>query len=180
MDLLLKKHGLRIFDVTRSPISGGSYVAYCDKFIRDRTNTYQTLKDQESKSAVYERSRWEQFGKDAESHKLALRELVFNNSDGRIAAYGASARSSTMMNYCNLNSDIIEFIIDKNTLKKGRWTPGTKIPIVGFEEGVQRLKGCANVFLGAWNFADEITKDLREASFEGRILCPLPRNPKII
>ena len=87
--------------------------------------------------------------------------------------YGASARSSTILNYLNLSAKEIEFIIDCNPLKQNLFTPGTDIPIVSYDKGLKKLKD-KNILLLAWNFEEEIVSDLRKSGFTGDIIVPLP------
>ena len=125
---------------------------------------------------------WIQFSKIAEKHSIDLKNLVLNevNSNGKIIAYGASARSSTILNYSGINSDHISMIIDKNPLKHGLLTAGSNIPIVSFEEGLEYIEGVDILLLLAWNFKDEIINELRMSGFKGKFIIPLPENPYML
>ena len=98
----------------------------------------------------------------------------------KIPAYGASARSSTLLNFCGISSEHISVVIDKNPLKNGLITAGSNIPIISFKDGVQDVKYEKKMLLLAWNFQDEIVKELRDSDFEGEFIIPLPGNPYIL
>ena len=70
------------------------------------------------------------------------------------------ARSSTLMNFAGISNSEIECIIDRNSIKHDLFTPGTNIPIVSYEEGIQKFNG-KHLLLLAWNFEDEVVRDLR-------------------
>ena len=99
---------------------------------------------------------------------------------GKIFGYGASARSSTLLNFSNINSKYLDFIIDKNMLKNKKLTPGTNIEILHpkniKKKVIAEYKYC---LLLAWNFKDEIIKDLKKLKFKGNIIVPLPKRIKI-
>ena len=95
-------------------------------------------------------------------------------------AYGASARSSTLLNFCGITSEHISIVIDKNPLKDGLITAGSNIPMVSFEGGIKNIKNQKQILLLAWNFQDEIVKELREFDFKGEFIIPLPGNPYIL
>ena len=114
------------------------------------------------------------FGHNSKIHAEKLKGLIAKKvKDGPLAAYGASARSSTLLNFCKINNSEIEFIIDKNKIKHGLYTPGTSIPIISFEEGIKRLES-KKLLLLAWNFKDEIISDLRSNSFKNVVIVPFP------
>ncbi len=91
--------------------------------------------------------------------------------------YGASARSSTLLNYLKLNNKTISKIIDANPLKKNLFTPGSNIKIsLPYKKVINRSDV---ILLLAWNFKNEILKNLKKMKFKGDIIIPLP-NIKII
>ena len=108
-----------------------------------------------------------------------LKQMVIH-SDKKIPAYGASARSSTLLNFCGINNRHISVVIDKNPMKNGLMTAGSNIPIVSLEEGLEEIKTSEKILLLAWNFRDEIIQELRRAGFSGKFIVPLPGDPYII
>ena len=172
---LLNQYGLIPFDLTQSPISGGSLVIYFSKSQREQTSQLLDAVKKEKDNKTNELETWKNFATACEKHanelKLIVEKYKFN---GPVIAYGASARSSTMLNYAGLNSEVIDYVIDKNPLKHGRYTPGTNIPIISFDEGKKLFNNCGSILLLAWNFEKEITEELRANGYTGSIIVPLP------
>ena len=90
-----------------------------------------------------------------------------------IAGVSAPAKGMTLLNYCRIGTETLDFITEKATLKIGKYTPGSHIPIVGDSELVKRMPDYA--LLLAWNFADEIMKNLDEYRRKGgKFIIPIP------
>ena len=175
MIYLLNLYGLNPFDLTRSPISGGSLVIYFSKNQRKQTVELTNAIKKEKDNKINELQTWLDFAAACEKHAKELKSIVQEHkTKGPVIGYGASARSSTMLNYAELNSEVIDCIIDKNPLKHGRYTPGTNIPIISFEEGKKLFNTCGSILLLAWNFEKEITEELRANGYTGTIIVPLP------
>lgn len=177
---LLKEYGLKSFDLTRSPISGGSLVIYFSKNQREQSVELKEALTLEEKNKTNELKTWQDFAKACAVHAKDLKEIVKKHKEnGTIIGYGASARSSTMLNYAGLNNEVIDYVIDKNHLKHGRYTPGTNIPIISFEEGKNLFDKCASILLLAWNFEKEIVEELRANGYKGSIILPLPNKIRV-
>ena len=182
IEALLIKHGLYIFDVSLSPISGGSWVVYFSKDNRDKSDVFYEAKNSEIEILYNQKTSWIEFSKNAKSHASQLTDIVLNQvkNHGKIVAYGASARSSTLLNYCGICSEHISAVIDKNPLKQGLMTAGSNIPIVSFEDGLRLIKESNIILLLAWNFKDEIIEELRLSGYKGKFIIPLPGEPYIL
>jgi SAM-dependent methyltransferase len=179
MARLFAQVGLHPFDVMRSPISGGSWVLFLSKDPgRDRGAAAAAL-EAERTSGIDRLDTWQAFGDRSRAHATRLQEMVAGVGRDLIG-YGASARSSTLLNFCGLRSPQIRAVIDRNPLKHGMLTPGTAIPIVSFEEGLGMLGPEEVVLLLSWNLKDEIIRDLRSEGFAGRIIVPLPCEPEVL
>ena len=162
------------FDLLISPISGGSLVLFFSKLKKEKSETLKKMISEEKKLKLNDLKTWNEFAIKSKKHSGDLKKIVEEYSiKSKLIGYGASARSSTMLNCSQINSNHIEYIIDKNPLKKGLITPGTDIPIVTFTEGIKGAKN-RNVLLLAWNFKSEIVTELRENGFTGDIIVPLP------
>ena len=180
LEFLLNKFGLFVFDVVQSPISGGSIVMYAQKQKLKETDAVAYYRDREMAERINEYSTWEQFAARSMEHRKKFTDLLTGYVDaGKIlVGWGASARSSTMLNFCGIDSRLLPAIIDMNPLKQGKFTAGSRIPIVGPEEGLARNPD--TIVLTGWNFADEIMKIAREKfGFQGSFIKPLPNEPKI-
>lgn len=177
---LLKKYDLNVFDVTKSPISGGSLVIYFSKQVKEASKQLVEALNLEEKNKTNDLQTWINFSDASSLHAKELKKVVEKyKANGPVIGYGASARSSTMLNYAGLNSSYIDFIIDKNPLKQGRYTPGTNIPIISFDRGKELFDKCSCILLLAWNFENEIIADLRVSGYMGSIIVPLPNKIRI-
>ena len=176
---LIERYDLYIYDVMPSPISGGSWVVYFSKTKKQKSVKLLDLEQFELKNKTNSYKSWESFSEKVNQHARKLREMVIHE-DKKILAYGASARSSTLLNFCRITSKHISSVIDKNPLKKGLMTAGSNIPIISFEEGLKDIQDAEKILLLAWNFQDEIVKDLRESGFKGEFIIPLPGDPYIL
>ena len=110
----------------------------------------------------------------------ALRALLaeIKHGGGRVAAYGAAAKGATLLNYVGLDTDAIDFVVDRNPHKQGKYMPGARIPILAPEALLERRPDA--VLLLAWNFADEIATQQREyLDRGGRFIVPVPE-PKLV
>ena len=97
--------------------------------------------------------------------------LILNNN--KIAIYGASGKGQSLIQFCRLDNNIIEYVVDKSSLKHHKMTPGSHIPIYPTEYIYENIPDV--ILLCAWNFADEILKqEKRFISLGGKILHPLP------
>ena len=173
---LLHMHDLYIYDLMYSPISGGSWVVYFSKNKKPKSKKLLEIEKKELYNQLNKFSRWKEFSDSVLSHADRIKEVVFNKGK-KIPAYGASARSSTLLNFCGINSEHISVIIDKNPLKEGLYTAGSNIPIVSFQDGQDEIKKSNQILLLAWNFKDEIISELRKVGFKGQFIIPLPGNP---
>lgn len=176
---LLEKYKLFVFDIMPSPISGGSWVIYFSKNRRPLTNELQAVIELERNKNINTLESWQNFAIAVKSHAKNLKKEIYDY-DKKILAYGASARSSTLLNYCNLNSEKIGAVMDKNPMKQGLYTPGTNIPIISFEDGIKDIEKVEVILLLAWNFKDEIITELRASGFKGKFIIPLPSDPYIL
>jgi SAM-dependent methyltransferase len=177
---LLSSHSLFLFDVAESPISGGSLVAYFSKSKRDKTNTLNNKLKWEKDNGIASLEAWQSFAKKSHEHRKKLKLLIdCEISLGKkLIGYGASARSSTLLNFSEINHNHLLCIADQNPLKHNKYTPGTNILIVSPEEALKHKP--STIVILAWNFKDEIIQDLREKGFFGNVIIPLPKDPYIM
>jgi len=172
---LLERFGLSPFDVEVSPISGGSLVVYFSKTSRARTAGYDAMLTRERDLGVGEAQPWHEFAARSQRHATALLELVESRRTAgqRVIGYGASARSSTLLNFCGINSRHLDVVADRAPLKHHTYTPGTDIPIVPPSEAFATPPDV--VLLLGWNFREEILGQIRtEHGWRGEVIVPLP------
>ena len=114
--------------------------------------------DQERERGLFEESTYDAFRERVERNREELTTLLHEvKADGkRIAGYGASARGNTLLNYFGIGTDLLDYIVDRNPLKHGLYSPGMHIPVLGVEQLVEDPPDY--LLLIAWNFADEIIR----------------------
>ena len=177
---LFKKFGLYPFDVNKSPISGGSLVLYFSKSKLNRTNKLKQYYDLELKNKINSYKTWKKFSISSIKHAKKLKNLIKEiKKTNKLFGYGASARSSTLLNFSKINNNFLDFIIDKNLLKNDKFTAGTDIKINEPNKVKNLIKNYKYCFLLAWNFKDEIMKQLKIMKFKGKIIVPLPNKTKV-
>lgn len=172
---LLARHGLIPFHLDTSPISGGSFVIYFSKQEKSPSEAHSHLFEKEDQMGVNDVLTWKAFAESCYAHRKKTVEMADAFSSKTVLGFGASARSSTYLNFCGLDAAYLRAIVDNNPLKHGKYSPGTAIPIVSFTEGMQMSPDL--VFILAWNFRDEIVRACREGGYQGEFLVPFPRSP---
>jgi C-methyltransferase C-terminal domain/Methyltransferase domain len=181
IEMLISRQGLQPFDVTESPISGGSFVVYFSKERRPTSAAYQARLGYEVKLEINRARPWREFARRCAAHRTALYTLVeqSKHKGKRLIGYGASARSSTMLNYCGIDRHYLDLLADRSPLKHHRYTPGTDILITDPKAAFATHPDM--VLLLAWNFQNEILGQIRtEQRWTGEIIVPLPGEPKTI
>jgi SAM-dependent methyltransferase len=181
MAAFLERIGFELFDVIERDIHGGSI-----RMFVGRRNAHpveprvQAAIAREEQLGVRNVARLAEFAAAVEANRTALRNLLFSlrNDGHRIAAIGAPAKGMTLLNYCRIGTESIDFVTEKSTLKIGRFTPGTHIPVVSDDELLARQPAFG--LLLAWNFASEIMKNLDAYHQKGgRFIIPIP-HPRIL
>ncbi len=172
---LLGLYGLIPFHIDTSPISGGSYVIYFSTKKRRQNEKYLNLLEKENLIGVNEIQAWKKFAKTCYEHRKKSMDITESFSSKTVLGFGASARSSTYLNFCGFDSTRIQAIIDNNPIKQGMYSPGTSIPIVSLGRGMQMNPDL--IFILAWNFRDEIVKECRLNGYKGEFLVAFPDSP---
>ncbi len=171
---LFERHELRIVDVERIPLHGGSLRLFAAAGAH-ASPAVSELAAVEEAAGVGRFEFYSDFAERVDRLKTELLELLCRlRSDGkRIAAYGASAKGSTLLNYFAVPPGTLEFVVDRSTVKQGLFTPGGHLPILPPEALLERRPD--HVLLLSWNFADEILaqqSQFREAG--GNFIIPIP------
>jgi len=176
VDRLARRHGLVVADVEQLAIHGGSLRFFLRPAATAKPSSrVQELLDEEQRWGVDDRATYDAFGDDVKSLREALRTLLtdLKARGGRLAAYGASAKGSTLLNYFAIGGDLLDFVVDRSTVKQGRYTPGTHLLIRPVDALSQERPDY--VLLLTWNFRDEILR--QQESYRragGKFIIPIP------
>jgi methylation protein EvaC len=158
---IINKYDLEIFNIKKIKIHGGSLRFFIkhkkNKKLKISKNVYNQLL-LEKKNGLDKFSTYKNFSENVKNSKKELIKIFQNikKNGGKIIGYGASAKAVTILNYCNLKEDYIDYFMDTTKAKIGKYLPGTKIKIYKYKK-LQKDKNLY-VFLGAWNFKKEILK----------------------
>ena len=159
---ILKKFKLEIFDIEHTSTHGGSNRYYIKKGINKkliiRKNVFDTLK-KEIRYGLKNFITYKKFSKRVNNSKMRLIKIFNDLKNKKIIGYGATAKSCTVLNYCKIQKRLIKFFYDTTSYKIGKYLPGSKIEIKKYKK--LDIKKIDYVFLGAWNFKDEIFKKER-------------------
>ena len=175
LERLFRRHGLAIVGVERVAIHGGTLQIHTGKTSAHAPAGVREFLAREAEAGLdrepYYRNFAERVAALREELVGRLREL--KRAGKRIAAYGASAKGSTLLNHFGIGSDLLQFVADRSPVKQGRLTPGTHLRIVAPEELAKQMPDY--VLLLTWNFADEILEQQAEYRKRGgRFVIPVP------
>jgi SAM-dependent methyltransferase len=179
VDALLRRHGLFLNDVRRLPIHGGSLRLYVghDDLVQP---SVRALLAEETELGLDGIEYYRDFADRVRALRQQMCELLgdLKRQGHRLAAYGAAAKGTIMLNYLGADRRTIEFVVDRNVHKQGLWVPGVRIPILAPEELVRQMP--SHTLILPWNFKDEILQ--QQAAYRakgGRFIVPIPR-PQIL
>jgi hypothetical protein len=173
MTTALSQVGLVPFDLIKSPISGGSFVLVSSRTGTNVNGRLREAQQLEASLGVHNEKAWLNFAKLSKGNLLSINQYLEENSDRRIRAFGASARSSTLMNAIGENSKYFSAIADNNPLKWGKYSPGQHLLIDSPKKIIE--KNTEIVFISPFNFETEIINYLTsELDWHGEVVLPLP------
>lgn len=173
---LFEKHEMDVFDAERISAQGGSIRVYaCHKGKFNITNSVQQILREEDKSKISSLEMLQNFAHRVEENKRQLCDLLMKlKSQGKtIVGVSAPARSSTILNYCEIGPEILDYVTEKSSLKVGKFTPGTHIKVVEDETLVKDQPDYA--LLLSWHLKESIMPKIRKDGYKGKFIIPLPR-----
>lgn len=181
MQTYFKEFGLELFDVAKVSIHGGSlryYVGREGRYkVSENISKHIAL---EEEAGLYDKAALAQFAKSVEKQKSDLHELLLRlKQEGKkVVGLSAPAKGTTLLNFCGIDSSMLDFVTEKNQSKIGCYSPGMHVPIVDDEALVREHADYALIL--AWNFADEIMRNQQEfVKRGGKFIIPIP-TPRIV
>jgi len=175
---IFEKHGLKIFDVKELTTHGGSlriYATHSENFVHNVNDRVDKLLEKESKFGITQISTYTDFQNQVLLVKNEICKFIDSKikNGKKIVCYGAAAKGNTLLNYCGIGTNLIDYVVDKNPHKQGLFLPGTHIPIKDPSE-IQKTKPDYLIII-PWNLQDEIMKQMEHIrKWGGKFIVLIP------
>lgn len=179
---IFAKAGLGVFDVERLPTHGGSLRLYvCHRgAAHEETSAVSEVRADEKAAGLDDDAAYLAFAENVREVKRQFLELLIGlKRQGKtIVGYGAPAKGNTLLNYCGVGADMLDYTVDRSPHKQGRFLPGTRLPVYAPSRIDETRPDY--VLILPWNLEEEIRNDLQHIrSWGGRFILPIP-TPKIV
>jgi cyclopropane fatty-acyl-phospholipid synthase-like methyltransferase len=177
---LFEKFDMEVFDAERITTHGGSIRVYaCRKNAHKISKNVPEITKLEQKEGLYNKETFFAYGKKVFENKIKLQQLLLElkKKSKTIAGIGAPAKGNTLLNYCNITPNIVDYIAETSRLKIGKYTPGMHIPVV--DESMLFKNNPDYALLLSWNIKDILIPKLKKAGYMGKFIVPNPV-PEII
>jgi len=176
-----KKFNFEVFDIEKQEIHGGTLRYYISrKNKKEITENVSNYLETEEENKIYTIKTLQDFSKSVKGHRKTLMQLLnrLKKEGKQIVGISAPAKGNTLLNYCKIDSKILDYVTERNPLKIDKFTPGMHIPVFSDEKLLEDQPDYALIL--AWNFADEIIQNNLEYQKKGgKFIIPIPE-PKII
>ncbi len=180
VEKIFAHHGLTLFDVEEIPTHGGSLRIFARHTDSRSPLTAVTprVAEMRAKETAFGLTRVEtytEFGEKLKDTKRKLLKFLIDAKDAgqRVVAYGAAAKGVTLVNYCGVRDDLVEYVVDRSPHKQNHFMPGVRIPIYSPERIMETKPNC--VLILPWNLKDEIMKQMAEVTaWGGKFVVPIP------
>ena len=177
IEKLAARHGLKVIDVEELSTHGGSLRIYfaLEASKHERAARVDALLEREMAGGLDCVETYTSFGEKAKKVKRDILAFLIEakNEGKRICGYGAPGKGNTLLNYCAIGPDFLDFTVDRNPYKHGRFTPGQHIPIYPVED-IDRARP-DYIFILPWNLKDEIIRQMRHvSSWDAKFVLAIP------
>jgi SAM-dependent methyltransferase len=175
---ILATHQLTLFDVEELPTHGGSlriYVRHAEDMAKSVGDRVTRLREREEAAGLSRLDRYTSFTEQVQETKRRLLDVLIGakRRGKHIAGYGAPGKGNTLLNYCGIRTDFLDYTVDRNPYKQGKFLPGTHIPIHGVDK-IQETRP-DYVLILPWNLKNEIMEQLGYIrSWGGQFIVPIP------
>lgn len=175
---IFESHGLRLFDVEEFLIQGGSYRIYAQHADTGGQETRIRLRDlieREIEKGITSINTYRHFSDNVKRTKRNLLSLLIEikNQGKSIVGYGAPAKGNTLLNYCGIRTDFLDYTVDRNPVKQGMFLPGNHLPI--FDPDRIRETRPDYLLILPWNLKDEIMEQMSHIrDWGGKFIVPIP------
>jgi SAM-dependent methyltransferase len=175
---ILAAQGLRVFDVEELWTHGGSlrlYACHSDNAAQPTLSSVAALVERERRAGLHEVGTYAAFEQRVRETKRALLDFLIGakRAGKRIAGYGAPGKGNTLLNYCGIRTDFLDYTVDRNPYKHGKFLPGTHIPVLPPERIAETRPDYLLIL--PWNLKDEIMAQMAFIrDWGGRFVVPIP------
>ena len=171
-------HGLVLFDVEEIPTHGGSlrvYARHAEDSSKPVTERARALREREIAAGLLRLETYAGFAEQVKETKRKLLDFLIGakRAGKKVVGYGAPGKGNTLLNYCGIRTDFVDFTVDKNPYKQGKLLPGTHIPIYS-PDRIREARPDYLLIL-PWNFRDEIMEQMAYIrEWGGKFVVPIP------
>jgi SAM-dependent methyltransferase len=175
---IFARHGITLFDVEDLPTHGGSiriYGRHVEDDSKPELDSVHRVLEREKSFGHFDLAYYDRFSERVKETKRKILEFLIDakRKGKSIVAYGAPGKGNTLLNYCGIRTDFIDYTVDKSPHKQGNFLPGSRIPILDPSE-IERTRP-DYVFILIWNLKDEVIRQMTHIrSWGGRFVVPLP------
>lgn len=176
---IFSSQGLEMFDVEEIPTHGGSlriYARHKEDTAKPVSPRVAALLEKETARGMTGLAYYDHFQEKALKVKYELTSFLISQklAGKKVAAYGAAAKGNTLLNYCGIKNDLIDFVVDANPHKRDKWLPASHIPVV--DDSFLKQQRPDFVLILPWNLREEITRQLAYIKdWGGRFVIPIPK-----